>query len=314
MSWKMATIKTRLLKMELGVMIMNRFIILCLFLFSGWAHAEQIIETFTPEDSNYVSGGWVLHKSDSYLGVRFYLDSPTQLDTITTNLGGYGSFFVGIASIDGPDSLPLFNPDSDPTNLVFYQTNSFTGPISSDVTTYGGITLNPGYYVLIIGGLGDFGIYDSGWMPGALDLSKSKIPLTDYLEYRDNEGGWVEFPESGIRIALTGQIVGPVEPKDTDGDGIIDVKDNCTLVPNPKQRDTDTDGYGNFCDPDFDGNLIVDDSDLQYMKSNFLSTDVHADLNGDGYVNIIDLAIMKKMFLSRPGPSGLVPDNFITLE
>ena len=49
-------------------------------------------------------------------------------------------------------------------------------------------------------------------------------------------------------------------------------------------------------------------------SSNFLSTDVHAGLNGDGYVNIIDLAIMKKMFLSRPGPSGLVPDNFITLE
>lgn len=37
---------------------------------------------------------------------------------------------------------------------------------------------------------------------------------------------------------------------DTDGDGVTDSSDNCTLTPNPLQRDTDADGYGNICDAD----------------------------------------------------------------
>ena len=35
---------------------------------------------------------------------------------------------------------------------------------------------------------------------------------------------------------------------DTDGDGIPDSSDNCTLVANANQQDTDADGYGNICD------------------------------------------------------------------
>lgn len=48
---------------------------------------------------------------------------------------------------------------------------------------------------------------------------------------------------------------------DTDGDGVIDRSDNCTLVHNPLQRDTNADGYGNFYDPDFDNNLVVGAAD-----------------------------------------------------
>ncbi len=90
---------------------------------------------------------------------------------------------------------------------------------------------------------------------------------------------------------------------DTDVDGVIDSSDNCIQVQNPLQRDTDSDGYGNFCDPDFDNNLIVGAADLAYFKSKFFSTDPDADLNGDGSVNGGDLAILKPLFFQPPGPS-----------
>ena len=65
---------------------------------------------------------------------------------------------------------------------------------------------------------------------------------------------------------------------DTDGDGVIDSSDNCILVANGPtvpdaggniQLDTDGDGYGNICDPDFTNDLIVNAADLSYLKSNF---------------------------------------------
>ena len=94
---------------------------------------------------------------------------------------------------------------------------------------------------------------------------------------------------------------------DTDGDTVFDHLDNCTLIGNTDQRDTDNDGYGNACDPDFDNNLIVNASDLAFFKTKFFTSDPDADLNGDGVVNAADLATLKIFFFKPPGPSALVP-------
>lgn len=97
------------------------------------------------------------------------------------------------------------------------------------------------------------------------------------------------------------------DDKDSDGDGIVDSGDNCTLVSNANQRDTNNDGYGNICDADLNNDGVVNFGDLAIMKSVFFSNNANADLNGDGAVNFGDLAIMKTMFFKPPGPSGLKP-------
>ena len=94
---------------------------------------------------------------------------------------------------------------------------------------------------------------------------------------------------------------------DTDGDGVIDSADNCTLRKNPAQRDTDRDGYRNYCDPDFNNDLVVNAADTAYLKDRFFSSDRHADLDGNGTVNAADLAILRSMYFGEPGPSGIVP-------
>jgi hypothetical protein len=98
---------------------------------------------------------------------------------------------------------------------------------------------------------------------------------------------------------------------DTDGDGIADDVDNCILVPNADQLDTDHDGYGNACDPDFNNDGVVDQSDYDALQSKIGVTPVNPlyDLDGNGAVNINDLNRLKSYMGKAPGPSGLHPKN-----
>jgi hypothetical protein len=92
---------------------------------------------------------------------------------------------------------------------------------------------------------------------------------------------------------------------DSDGDGLNDPFDNCEEVPNPDQRDTDGDNIGSLCDPDLNGDCFVNFIDLGEMKKLFFSSDPDADMDGDGSVNFKDLGLMKAQFFDVPGPSGL---------
>jgi hypothetical protein len=122
-------------------------------------------------------------------------------------------------------------------------------------------------------------------------------------------GGELTFDDDGSLYMIADDKISIIKliPADTDGDGLADYIDNCMLVSNSAQRDTDGDGYGNICDPDFDNDLIVNASDLAFFKTKFFSSDTDADLNGDNVVNAADLAILKTMFFKPPGPSGLAP-------
>ena len=107
--------------------------------------------------------------------------------------------------------------------------------------------------------------------------------------------------------AVTDLGVIELEGIDTDGDGVPDIDDNCTLVANPLQRNTNGDDFGNYCDPDLNDDGIVNAIDLGLFKSVFFTADANADLNGDGTVNAIDLGIFKGFFFLPPGPAGLLP-------
>ncbi len=100
----------------------------------------------------------------------------------------------------------------------------------------------------------------------------------------------------------------PAGAADSDVDGIDDAVDNCTLLSNDGQQDTDGDGFGNACDADFNQDCIINFADLSFLKSVFLTAHPDADLNSDGVVSFGDLARMRQAFLTSPGPSGLFTD------
>lgn len=91
---------------------------------------------------------------------------------------------------------------------------------------------------------------------------------------------------------------------DTDGDGVPDAIDNCTLEPNGDQRDTNGDGFGNICDADLNNDNIINFLDLGLVRSVFFTDAEDADFNGDGVVNFVDLGILRQSFFGEPGPSG----------
>lgn len=96
-----------------------------------------------------------------------------------------------------------------------------------------------------------------------------------------------------------------VSPGDTDGDGVLDVHDNCVDDVNPSQLDTNYDGYGNRCDGDVWNDGVVDGVDIAVVNKNVGSTYPHGDLNGDGVLGGADLAILASQQGGPPGPSGL---------
>jgi hypothetical protein len=92
---------------------------------------------------------------------------------------------------------------------------------------------------------------------------------------------------------------------DKDGDGIPDVLDNCVTVANPDQKDSDGDGIGDACDGDINKDGKVNALDVALMKQFFGKVGTAADLNGDGRVNVLDLSLLRNRFGKTPGPSGL---------
>ena len=99
--------------------------------------------------------------------------------------------------------------------------------------------------------------------------------------------------------------------EDTDADGVPDLTDNCTLVANADQRDTDGDGFGNICDADLNNDCMVNARDFLIMRSRLGTDDPDADLNADGRVNPADVMILRDSLGAPPGPSGI--PNFCSL-
>lgn len=103
---------------------------------------------------------------------------------------------------------------------------------------------------------------------------------------------------------------------DSDGDGIEDYRDNCRLVSNPDQRDTNQDGFGNRCDGDLKADGIIDWEDVNrsywyYGQEGESDYNPDADINGDGIVNNTDTALIYEMMqgLGVPGPGALPSGN-----
>ena len=109
---------------------------------------------------------------------------------------------------------------------------------------------------------------------------------------------------SGIACLLV--CVTPVETAfaaDSDLDGVLDAVDNCTLIANPSQQDSDADGYGNHCDADLDNDDDVDLADLDLFKARFFGSNPSADFNGSGTVDFIDLGYLSAQLGGAPGPT-----------
>ena len=102
---------------------------------------------------------------------------------------------------------------------------------------------------------------------------------------------------------------------DSDLDTVPDAFDNCSAEPNgpgeaSNQIDTDTDGYGEACDPDYDQDFVVGLTDFSIFLVDFAAGTPSSgtDHDGDGVTGLTDFSVFVDFFSAvpaEPGPSGL---------
>lgn len=236
---------------------------------------------------------------------RDWLDQEVRFEAIGAPCGnGYCEVFEPARTVC--DCAPTDTCDTNPNNACNVDLGSFTGVAAQK---------EPARLVMTSQATAGWYRYTHTWtfyLDGTIEpgfgFSSTPNPCTDTTHF--HHGYYrMDFDIDGPANDTILREVVPDADSDTDGDGLNDAKDNCTKVANADQRDTDGDGYGNMCDADLDGSLVVNFADLALLKEAFFSNDPDADFDGSGTVNFNDLGIMKAAFFQPPGPSGLVPEQ-----
>jgi len=88
---------------------------------------------------------------------------------------------------------------------------------------------------------------------------------------------------------------------DSDGDGVLDAVDNCVSISNANQLDTDSDGEGDVCDTDDDGDGTPDVDDAFPLDPT-----EDTDTDGDGVGNNADTDDDNDLLLDGEDPNPLV--------
>ena len=86
-----------------------------------------------------------------------------------------------------------------------------------------------------------------------------------------------------LRLGINSKIVAS-QNADSDGDGVLNLTDNCPVDGNSEQVDTDGDGMGDACDPDDDNDTVLDEADNCRVDPN----PNQIDTDGDGIGNVCD--------------------------
>ncbi len=257
------------------------------------------------------------------LGEQVEFDQTRRFVSDVPNIQGYSSWGSNDRQDPGGPCYGLINDKQYPggfarrsvaVTLVSTNARSFTHP-----TNYGQSLIADLLRLGISGAAGHT------WEPVLAGVPRPYIFLYDYAKgvpaieayYRSLAYlGWMNVYVGDPLMTVPR----PASQKsgDRDGDGTPDNTDNCTLIPNPKQRDSDGDGFGNRCDADINGDGLVTTSwgkiypmtqrgDIEWigLVAKNGPYDPKFDLNGDGNVDHADMIIAQLGLFLPPGPSAL---------
>jgi hypothetical protein len=150
--------------------------------------------------------------------------------------------------------------------------------------------------------LGDAVVTGSPGQPGGIavqytapaNLPAGQLLVNDTFVYRVADG--ITSRTAAVQVTVL---------RDTDGDLVADIRDNCVNVANANQRDTRNSGIGNICNGDLKNKGTAPNfEDLAIFRTRFASTNAEADFDGNGVVNFADLAIFRQLF-AKPLPPPL---------
>jgi gliding motility-associated-like protein len=112
----------------------------------------------------------------------------------------------------------------------------------------------------------------------------------------------VKFPDGSVSIPALVTIISQSSLIcDSDGDGLKDDVDNCPLIANIDQLDTDADGIGDICDTDDDNDSVIDTRDNCPLQPN----PDQADRDHDGLGDVCDTVELNISEAITPNGDGI---------
>ncbi|MCI4643145.1 MAG: YDG domain-containing protein, partial [Flavobacteriaceae bacterium] len=226
------------------------------------------------------------------VGLSPILDGALTGDALSvTGIGSYEQSNVGTGLRYSLNSLSLGGTDA--SNYILSGTGTLSktnGVISrapllitaNDFSKIAnGIAYSVGNGVLFSGFVAT---ENEGVLGGSLSYGGSSQGATAVGTYEIAPSGYSasNYSISYVNGTLT------IRAGDSDGDGILDVNDNCPTVANPDQADLDADGLGDLCDSDIDGDGFTNTDEASCGTDPRDATDFPSDLDGDGSPDCVD--------------------------
>ncbi|MBX2886045.1 MAG: thrombospondin type 3 repeat-containing protein, partial [Granulosicoccus sp.] len=90
---------------------------------------------------------------------------------------------------------------------------------------------------------------------GSISVAGAQVEYTPPDPFNGQDSFSYQVMDPGGQSSASADV--SVLPSDTDGDGVFDGSDNCIILPNPDQKNSDGDNLGDACDPDPDGDGII---------------------------------------------------------
>jgi len=194
--------------------------------------------------------------------IAVVVPSASQVDVnfLTLNLGVVGGGYVSITTIGVVDPASVYNP------ATAAQTSLTCTPFTSKTTTYGVSMANGvvpgGDTVRTVSGAGNITYvlntsttedYDADGVAAGIDRCATDPAGGAADGDGDGLSGTCDPNPGSADNGGGGLSVNNTYPwtndQDIELDGVHNFSDNCPTVANPTQRDSDSDGVGNECDP-----------------------------------------------------------------
>jgi hypothetical protein len=277
------------------------------------ANAQSALRTFVNDGGGFIGAQWNGYEelAEQQTGMRELVllgvgdplsDSCGLCDVTYTTVGGQESHPVlaGLPSsftfyADGHDASP--KPTGDPATVVLMRSPS-GGP------------------AVLVRDFGAGKVVNFSFAPNYADFQADRRTLDD-LKVQQLYINAVRWSSGSQGTPGSGSL-------DSDADGTVDGTDNCINDYNPSQLDTDSDGQGDACDPDDDGDGVLDVEDNCELY-NPDQLDVNENFVGDAcevvstqpqtitFAPLVDRTYGDAPFtLSATATSGL-PVNFVAI-